>query len=140
MRPLHAIEQSRRLLYEIDAEGLAHGDPDAAIAVEHLPSDEELVELHAMEQWALYRAYAGLPPVVIPAHVSRVLPPRAALVCAVVLERGSATSDADILAAFPRPGVEPPDGVAEACVAALASGIVVQDQDGALWGAGRRAA
>ena len=140
MRSLDAIEQARALLREVDIDALVERDPSASIIVEHFPAEDELLELHAAEHWLCYRAIAGLPSLVVPPHVTRLAPPRAALVVAVVMERACATSAFDIADAFPRPGADTVDGIAEAIEAAVASGLVVHDQDGALWCAGRKAA
>lgn len=140
-RSLHALRQAQGLIYALDIEALADRDPDAEILASALPSEDELYELHEADTWLFYLDVAGLPQLPIPAHVARLAPPRAALIIAAVLARQSLpTSDADLLAAFPRPGTEPPQGLPEATVEALRTGLIVQDQDGCLWGAGRKAA
>lgn len=143
MRSAHAIRAARALIVELDAHALRDGDPAAGVIVDHFPSDEELREAHEAETWELYRAHAGLPPLPVPEHVARLAPPRAALVCALVLDRSAESLDTmpwDVATAFPRPGAEPADGIPEAMLEAVRTGLVVQDADGALWRAGRATA
>jgi hypothetical protein len=143
MRSVYAIEQARALIWSIDVHELAAGDPDASAQCDHFPTDEELHEAHEAETWMLYREHAGMVPIEVPVDVSRLAPPRAALVVAVVLGRGAEglpTMPWDVADAFPRPPKAVADGIGEAILEAVRTGLVVHDEGGALWPRGRRSA